>query len=227
MEPVPPGNRILPVTCRPSLRHAACVYSWIRPLRTGFGGSAVRRWRSRSTSSSASFARSPRNTQDSQAEYPACQQAGDLERHPAQPAITALGPLAIGQVSHSVEYSSGTGVPEADSPSPGGRQGVRCSGLSARTGLRRVLVSYFLAASLRCQASSVAGVTGKTSIQRLRGMSHASVASHTRSVGSYRARLTWRRSTTFSCRSTSSSASFAPSPRNTGTARPGTRHVSM
>jgi hypothetical protein len=31
-----------------------------------------------------------------------------------------------------------------------------------RPGLRRLLVSYFLAASLRCQASSVAGVTGKT-----------------------------------------------------------------
>ena len=29
-------------------------------------------------------------------------------------------------------------------------------------GRRRLLVSYFLAASLRCQASSVAGVTGKT-----------------------------------------------------------------
>jgi hypothetical protein len=27
--------------------------------------------------------------------------------------------------------------------------------------LRRLLVSYFLAASLRCQARSVAGVTGK------------------------------------------------------------------
>jgi hypothetical protein len=30
-----------------------------------------------------------------------------------------------------------------------------------RPGLRRLLVSYFLAASLRCQASSVAGVTGR------------------------------------------------------------------
>ena len=35
-----------------------------------------------------------------------------------------------------------------------------------RPGLRRLLVSYFLAASLRCQASSVAGVTGKTPAQR-------------------------------------------------------------
>jgi hypothetical protein len=32
-----------------------------------------------------------------------------------------------------------------------------------------LLVSYFLAAGLRCQASSVAGVTGKTPAQRLRG----------------------------------------------------------
>ena len=38
--------------------------------------------------------------------------------------------------------------------------------VGGRPGLRRLLVSYFLAASLRCQASSVAGVTGKTSAQR-------------------------------------------------------------
>ena len=38
-----------------------------------------------------------------------------------------------------------------------------------RPGLRRLLVSYFPAASLRCQASSVAGVTGKTSAHCLRG----------------------------------------------------------
>jgi hypothetical protein len=35
--------------------------------------------------------------------------------------------------------------------------------VAARTSLRHLLVSYFLAASLRCQASSVAGVTGNTS----------------------------------------------------------------
>jgi hypothetical protein len=38
-----------------------------------------------------------------------------------------------------------------------------------RPGLRRLLVSYFFAASLLCQASSVAGLTGKISVQRLRG----------------------------------------------------------
>ena len=43
---------------------------------------------------------------------------------------------------------------------------------------------------------------------------------------SYRTRPTRRRSTAFSCRSTSSSASFARSLRNTRTARPSTRHVS-
>ena len=58
--------------------------------------------------------------------------------------------------------------------------------VSGRPGLRRLLVSYFFAASLRCQASSVAGVTGKTSAQRLQGMSRASAANHTRSAGSYR-----------------------------------------
>ena len=43
--------------------------------------------------------------------------------------------------------------------------------VGGRPGLRRLLVSYLAAASLRCQASSVAGVTGKISVQRLRGMS--------------------------------------------------------
>jgi len=44
-------------------------------------------------------------------------------------------------------------------------------------------VSYLLAASLRCQASSVAGVTGKTSVRCRRGSSRASAANHTRSAG--------------------------------------------
>jgi hypothetical protein len=35
--------------------------------------------------------------------------------------------------------------------------------VGGRPGLRRLLVSYFFAASLRCQASSVAGITEKTS----------------------------------------------------------------
>jgi len=39
--------------------------------------------------------------------------------------------------------------------------------VGGRPGLRRLFVSYFFAASLRCQASSVAGVTGKPSAQRL------------------------------------------------------------
>jgi hypothetical protein len=71
------------------------------------------------------------------------------------------------------------------------------------------------------------GGTGNTSLQRRRGMSRASAASHTRSAGSYRTRLTWRRSTAFSCRSTSSSAFFAWSLPNIRTARPSIRHVSM
>ena len=54
----------------------------------------------------------------------------------------------------------------------------------------------------------------------------ASAASQTRSPGSYRTRPACRRSTAFWCRSTSSSASFARSPRNARTARPSTRHVS-
>jgi hypothetical protein len=43
-------------------------------------------------------------------------------------------------------------------------------------GLRRLLVSYLGAASLRCQASRVGGVTGKIPVRRLRGRSRASVA---------------------------------------------------
>ncbi len=35
-ELVPLENRIRPVTCRSFVRHAACVYSLIRPLRIGF-----------------------------------------------------------------------------------------------------------------------------------------------------------------------------------------------
>jgi hypothetical protein len=92
--------------------------------------------------------------------------------------------------------------------------------VGGRPGLRRLLVSYLLAASLRCQASSVAGVIGKISAHRLRGMSCASAANHARSAGSYHIRPAWRRSTAFSCRSTISSASFARSLRDIRTATP-------
>ena len=47
--------------------------------------------------------------------------------------------------------------------------------------MRRLLVSYFLAVSRRCQASSVAGVTGKTPAQRSR-VSRVSAVNHTRSA---------------------------------------------
>jgi hypothetical protein len=50
-------------------------------------------------------------------------------------------------------------------------------------GLRRPLVSYCLAASLRCQARSVAGVTGNTSAQRRRDIIRASEANQARSCG--------------------------------------------
>jgi hypothetical protein len=62
--------------------------------------------------------------------------------------------------------------------------------VGGRPGLRRSLVSCFFAAGLRCQASSVAGVTEKTSTQRLRGSSRASAAKQARSAGSYRTCLT-------------------------------------
>jgi hypothetical protein len=65
------------------------------------------------------------------------------------------------------------------------------------------VVLLFPAASLRCQASSVAGVTGKTSAQRPRGTSRHSAANQARSADSYRTRPTCRRSTAFSWRSAS------------------------
>ena len=98
--------------------------------------------------------------------------------------------------------------------------------VGGRPGSRRLLVSYFRAASLRCQASSVAGVTGKTSAQRRRGMNRVSAANQTRSPGSYRIRPGFRRSTAFSCRSTSNSAFFSPSPRTTRTARLNNQRIS-
>ncbi len=88
---------------------------------------------------------------------------------------------------------------------------------------RLLLVSYLRAASLRCQARSVAGV-GKISVQRRRGSSRASAANHTRSAGSYRTLSACRRRIAFSCRS--SSASFAMSLRNSSTARPSIRRTS-
>ena len=41
-----------------------------------------------------------------------------------------------------------------------------------------------MAASLRCQASSVVGVTGKIPVQRRRGMNRVSAVNHARSAGS-------------------------------------------
>jgi hypothetical protein len=98
--------------------------------------------------------------------------------------------------------------------------------VAGRPGWRRLLVSYLLAASLRCQASSVVGVTGKTPVQRRRGMNRVSAVNQARSAGSYRTRRAFRRRTAFSCRSTSSSAFFAWSPRNIRTARPKVQRMS-
>ena len=95
-----------------------------------------------------------------------------------------------------------------------------------RPGLRRPLVSYFFAASLRCQAMSVAGVAGNISAQRRRDTIRASPANQARSAGSYRTRPACRRSTAFSCRSTSTSAAIARLPRNSTATRPSVRQAS-
>jgi len=98
--------------------------------------------------------------------------------------------------------------------------------VGGRPGRRRVLVSYFRATSLRCQASSVAGVTGKTRAHCRRGMNEASAANQARSAGSFRIRSAFQRSTVFSCRSTSSSASFARFPRSISTTSSNSRRIS-
>jgi hypothetical protein len=47
--------------------------------------------------------------QDGQAEHPAREQVDDLEQHPAKLTSITSSLLAKAQVSHSIEYSSGTG----------------------------------------------------------------------------------------------------------------------
>lgn len=86
---------------------------------------------------------------------------------------------------------------------------------------RSLLESHLLAINLRCHPSNVPGVTGNTCAHRHRGIREDSAANHSRSAGSYRTGPeSCLRSTAFSCRRTSSSASLAASRRssNAGTA---------
>jgi len=119
------------------------------------------------------------------------------------------------------------GNPTAGSRSPGGRPAGRCSGPSpgGRAGAACwCRISWQRACGAR--PSSVAGATGKISAQRLRGMNRVSAANQARSAGSYRTRPAFRRSTAFSCRSTSNSASFSRSPLDTRTARLNNQRIS-
>ena len=136
---VPLEYRIRQVTCRLCVRQAACVYSLIRPPRTGFR-------RMCRVPTPVTVVRGGR-----------CSPSGTRWAMPWR-----------GRAMLQCAWWSARWVP---------------GNVGGRPGLRRLLVSYFLAASLRCQASSGAGVTGKTSVQRLRGMSRASPANHTRSAG--------------------------------------------
>jgi hypothetical protein len=77
-------------------------------------------------------------------------------------------------------------APQRILPRQAQRQSPDTRVAGGRPGLRRPLVSYFFAASLRCQARSVAGVTGSTSGQRRRDRIRASAANQARSAGSYR-----------------------------------------
>ena len=105
-------------------------------------------------------------------------------------------------------------------------QAADVRGRRRAAGLAPLACGVLAASELAVPGQERRGRTGKTSVQRLLGRTRASAASHTRSPGSYRIRPTFRRSTAFSCRSTSSSASFARSPRNTRMAKPSTRRVS-
>ncbi|MGH3259895.1 MAG: hypothetical protein ACRDOU_31605 [Streptosporangiaceae bacterium] len=67
-----------------------------------------------------------------------------------------------------------------------GRVMLRAAG--GRAGWRRLLVPYVLAAGLRCQASSAAGVTGNTPACWRRGTDLMSAADQARSPGPYRTR---------------------------------------
>ena len=113
-------------------------------------------------------------------------------RFPHRHVDARAGPFiaGIGEEGQVLQVGAGPGQDQ-----PGGqRSGRACcpaarprptaGTVGSRPGLRGLLVSYLLAASLRCQASSVAGVTGKTQAQRLRGRSRASAANYTRSAGS-------------------------------------------
>jgi hypothetical protein len=99
--------------------------------------------------------------------------------------------------------------------------------VAGRPGGRRLLVSYLLAASLRCQASSVAGVTGKTPAQRGHGMNHVSAANQARSLGSYRTRPVCRRSTAFLVPEHQQLGVLRLVPPNIRTAKPKVQLMSM
>ncbi len=75
------------------------------------------------------------------------------------------------------------------------------------------------ATSPRCHRSGVAGATIRV-LRSCRGSRRASAANTNRSFGSNRGRVTWRRSTATSCRSTSSSTSFTIRSRRRISRRP-------
>ena len=107
-----------------------------------------------------------------------------------------------------------------------GRRAGRCCGPSAADQPAPLAGVVLPGSELAYQASSVAGVTGKTPGQRCRVMNRLSAANQARSPGSYCTRPAFWRSTAFSCRSTSNSASLACSPRNIRTTRPNDQRIS-
>ncbi len=111
-------------------------------------------------------------------------------------------------------------------PPPGDSAGPACSTssqTSCGTGGRPAALEYvhFLLSRRRCQASNVPGVTIRCNCRRL-GSSRATAAITARSAQSGLGRVTCRRKTATSCRSTKISASLAASFRASSTSQPNT-----
>ena len=114
-----------------------------KPRQRGEPGPVGRRFRTRSacrrrtafscrsTSSSASFARSLRNTRTARPR-PGTRASRRSRLAPGQPTISTSSLLATAQVSHSIEYSSGTGAGRAGPR--GASRGVRLPGRRAGAG---------------------------------------------------------------------------------------------
>jgi len=146
-----------------------------------------------------------------------------------EPASGGLGPGSGGSCRLPAGGRAGVvhpgfgGVPIADFLVPGAEPGCESLRLSmdALSGVGR----SFFRTRRRCQARSVAGVTMRY-VRSGRGSSRARADRIARSGQVSRGRMTWRRSTATSCRSTSTSAITAVLLPASNISHPSTRTVS-